>query len=63
VTPPLKLVDGVWFGIGDEWIGPATEFRSGWGYAEMDLPQTAGLGSGARISRRTVAARCCSGCT
>ena len=42
-TPPLKLVDGVWFGIGDEWIGPATEFRSGWGYAEMDLPQTAGL--------------------
>ena len=42
-TPPLKLVDGVWFGIGDQWIGPATEFRSGWGYAEMDLPQTAGL--------------------
>ena len=42
-TPPLKLVDGVWFGIGDEWIGPATEFRSGWGYAEMDLPETAGL--------------------
>ena len=42
-TPPLKLVDGVWFGIGDQWIGPATEFRSGWGYAEMDLPQTGGL--------------------
>ena len=42
-TPPLKLVDGVWFGIGDQWIGPATEFRSGWGYTEMDLPQTGGL--------------------
>ena len=42
-TPPLKLVDGVWFGVNDEWIGPATEFRSGWGYSEMDLPTTAGL--------------------
>ena len=42
-SEPLKLVDGVWFGIDDEWIGPATSFRSGWGYAEMDLPTTAGL--------------------
>ena len=42
-TPPLKLVDGVWFGIDDQWIGPAREFRSGWGYTEMDLPATAGL--------------------
>ena len=42
-TPPLKLVDGVWFGVEDQWIGPATEFRSGWGYTEMDLPPTAGL--------------------
>src|SRR5688500_6609402 len=42
-TPPLKLVDGVWFGVDDQWIGPATEFRSGWGYTEMDLPATAGL--------------------
>jgi hypothetical protein len=42
-TPPLKLVDGVWFGVDDQWIGPATEFRSGWGYSKMDLPATAGL--------------------
>jgi hypothetical protein len=42
-TQPLKLVDGVWFAVDDEWVGPATEFRSGWGYAEMDLPDTAGL--------------------
>ena len=42
-TPPLKLVDGVWFGVDDQWVGPATEFRSGWGYSEMDLPTTAGL--------------------
>jgi hypothetical protein len=42
-TPPLKLVDGVWFGVEDQWVGPATRFRSGWGYTEMDLPATAGL--------------------
>ena len=42
-TPPLKLVDGVWFGVDDQWIGPAQRFRSGWGYAQMDLPDTAGL--------------------
>ncbi len=38
-TPPLKLVDGVWFGVDDQWIGPATRFRSGWGYSEMSLPR------------------------
>jgi hypothetical protein len=42
-TEPLKLVDGVWFGVGDEWVGPATEFTSGWGYAKLDLPSAAGL--------------------
>jgi hypothetical protein len=42
-SEPLKLVDGVWFGVGDEWVGPATEFRSGWGYAEFDLPSAGGL--------------------
>jgi hypothetical protein len=42
-TPPLKLVDGVWFGLDGEWVGPATKFTSGWGYARYDLPDTAGL--------------------
>ena len=23
-TPPLKLVDGVWFGLDGQWVGPAT---------------------------------------
>src|SRR5215208_1126832 len=32
-TPPLKLVDGVWFGLDGQWVGPATNFWSGWGYA------------------------------
>jgi hypothetical protein len=42
-TPPLKLLDGVWFGVDGQWIGPATKFSSGWGYTRFDLPDTAGL--------------------
>jgi hypothetical protein len=42
-TPPLKLVDGVWFGLDGQWVGPATKFTSGWGYTRFDLPDTAGL--------------------
>jgi hypothetical protein len=42
-TPPLKLVDGVWFGLDGHWIGPATKFTSGQGYTHYDLPDTAGL--------------------
>jgi hypothetical protein len=42
-TPPLKLVDGVWFGLDDQWIGAATKFSSGWGYERFDLPDTDGL--------------------
>jgi hypothetical protein len=42
-TPPIKLVDGVWFGLDDQWVGPATKFTSGWGYTRFELPTTAGL--------------------
>jgi hypothetical protein len=42
-TPPLKLLDGIWFGIDGDWIGPATRFTSGFGYSRMDLPGTKGL--------------------
>jgi hypothetical protein len=42
-APPLKLVDGVWFGIDDHWVGQATKFSSGWGYTRYDLPDTGGL--------------------
>ena len=27
-APPLKLADGIWFGIDDDWVGPATKFTS-----------------------------------
>src|SRR3954462_12679869 len=42
-SQPLKLVDGVWFGIGDNWLPPASRFTSGWGYVRMDFPDTDGL--------------------
>jgi hypothetical protein len=42
-SEPLKLVDGVWFGVDDQWVGPATRFRSGWGYSKLDLPPASGL--------------------
>ncbi|MGB9185024.1 MAG: hypothetical protein WCB67_13260 [Solirubrobacteraceae bacterium] len=42
-APPLKLVDGVWFGINHSWVGQATQFSSGWGYTRYALPNTEGL--------------------
>jgi hypothetical protein len=42
-SEPLKLVDGVWFGVDDQWVGPAGSFTSGWGYSTFDLPPASGL--------------------
>ncbi|HEX6510443.1 MAG TPA: glycogen debranching protein, partial [Chloroflexota bacterium] len=42
-APPIKLLDGIWFGINGQWIGPATSFTSGFGYAQMALPTTNGV--------------------
>jgi len=42
-APPIKLLDGIWFGINGQWIGPATSFTSGFGYAQMALPMTNGV--------------------
>jgi hypothetical protein len=42
-SPPIKLLDGIWFGIGDQWIEPATEFTSGYGHVKMDLPDQEGM--------------------
>jgi hypothetical protein len=39
-TPPIKLLDGIWFGVNGRWIGPATSFTSGFGHVQMTLPQT-----------------------
>lgn len=42
-SPPIKLLDGIWFGINGQWIGPATSFTSGFGYVQMALPTTDGV--------------------
>ena len=42
-TPPMKMLDGLWFGVDDDWVGPARRFSTGWGYTRYDLPDTAGL--------------------
>ena len=42
-APPLKLADGVWFGVDDAWVGAATKFTSRRGYVRYDLPAASGL--------------------
>ncbi|MEO8969517.1 MAG: glycogen debranching protein [Solirubrobacteraceae bacterium] len=42
-APPLKLADGVWFGIDGSWVGPATRFSSGYGYTRFQFPEIGGL--------------------
>src|SRR3954469_18876418 len=41
-SPPLKLLDGIWFGV-DGAFPAATTFTSGHGYVRMDVPVRAGL--------------------
>ena len=43
VTPPLKLLDSVYFGVNGRWVGPATTFKSGWGYVRYKLPTIDGI--------------------
>ena len=47
-TPPLKLLDGIWFAVNGQWLGPATSFESGYGYVRMELPAPA---DGLQVSR------------
>ncbi len=42
-SPPIKLLDGLWFGINNSWIGPSTRFTSGYGHVRMRLPGPEGL--------------------
>ena len=45
-TPPVKLLDGIWFRAGGSWL-TASRYTSGWGYQRMDL----GTHDGVRITR------------
>jgi hypothetical protein len=47
-TTPMKMLDGVWFGVDGQWVGSATKFTSGRGYVRYDLPDSA---SGLQLSR------------
>jgi hypothetical protein len=49
-TPPVKLLDGIWFKVDDQWL-TAKEYTSGWGYSRMDL----GTVDGVSITRTDVA--------
>ena len=35
-SPPIKLLDGLWFGVDGEWLGEARTFTSGYGFVQMD---------------------------
>jgi hypothetical protein len=56
--PNLKLLDGMWFGINDDWIGPATKTTTGWGYVRADLPVTDGVAASRPMSCRTGSPGC-----
>src|SRR4051812_49777540 len=42
-APPLKLADGIWFGVDDQWVGPATKFTTERGFTQYELPSIGGL--------------------
>lgn len=50
-SPPLKLLDGIWFGVNGTWLGPAIQFTSGYGYVRMDLPGATNLPQQLQVSR------------
>src|SRR4051794_590753 len=43
-SSPLKLLDAVYFGVNRQWVGPATKFTTGRGYAGYALPSIDGIG-------------------
>src|SRR3569833_655769 len=52
-TPPLKLLDGVWFGLGGDWLGKqakAESFTAGHGYTRIRYDT-----GGVRVGRTDVA--------
>jgi hypothetical protein len=52
-SPPIKLLDGLWFGVDGAWLGgdvQARSFSSGWGYTRTDYAAVGGV----RVSRTDV---------
>src|SRR5580704_16265956 len=44
-TPPVKLLDGLWFGLAGSWLDAATTYTTGPGFVRMTFPVTAGAHS------------------
>ena len=42
-TPPVKLLDGLWFGLSGSWLDAATTYTTGPGFVRMTFPVTAGV--------------------
>jgi hypothetical protein len=42
-SPPIKLLDGIWFGVDGAWLPNAERFTSGHGYVKMAVPVRPGL--------------------
>jgi hypothetical protein len=43
LAPPIKLLDGIWFGVDGTWLPAAARFTSGHGYVKMTVPVRPGL--------------------
>ena len=56
-TPPLKLVDGVWFGLDGQWVGPATTVLQRLGLHPLRPARHRGLSVAAHRLRARRAAR------
>jgi hypothetical protein len=42
-APPIKLLDGLWFGLSGSWLDSATTYTSGPGFVRLTFPVTDGL--------------------
>jgi hypothetical protein len=45
-SPPVKLLDGLWFGLNGDWLGgdvAARRFASGWGYTRTEYAASDGV--------------------
>jgi hypothetical protein len=42
-APPVKLLDGLWFGVSGSWLDSASTYTSGPGFVQLTFPVTDGL--------------------
>jgi hypothetical protein len=48
-TPPVKLLDGLWFAVDGKWLGSdvtAARYTTGWGYQRFDYTDPSGVSVG-----------------